>query len=291
MLRVVSWNVNAGRGVPEGKVSKLCDALARLDPDLLLLQEVASDHNARARLASGLAAVGLTEFYAPSPTTLSYGCAIASRWPLSVPETELSSAPFPELIAAADMTWPGGRALCLSVHAPNGSGHGWKKIETIECASRDLKRLDDRLAIVGGDFNEPVAVLADGTFVSKAAEGLLPGGSLNSLWGRTEKPVRRPDGAEIPGVRRTYLRQRWQTAVVQLLQPDLAAGHVHTHRRVHGAGSVTSHVVRGTERFFDHIVVSRAFEVVDAGYDHGVRRQPSRASDHSVCWAVLKTRT
>lgn len=278
-LRVASWNLNAGRGLSPQRLELVRGSLAELAPDVLLIQELTAAGAARATLAEALCSLGLAHVAGPRPERLGFGSAIASRWPL----TELPApavAPFPELIARADVHAPPGPVTAISVHAPNGSNHGWKKIETIEAVLSEVSALAGSPFVVGGDFNEPVDVLSDGTFVSKAAEGRLPGGSLASPWTRPEKPVGGVGGT----VRRGFPRSRWQSAVVDLLQPGPGAGHVRAHSGQH----VTTHINRGTERFFDHIVVSRTLTVASSGYLHRVRESPNAASDHSLVWADLR---
>jgi hypothetical protein len=47
-------------------------------------------------------------------------------------------------------------------------------------------------------------------------------------------------------------------------------------------------VANGHERFFDRILVSPHFEVVDAGFHHQWRE--SNLSDHSAAWADVRLR-
>ena len=147
LIRVVSWNLNAGRGLPARKLVRVCAALEALSPDVLLVQELTADPATRGRFAQALAHIGLRAFEGPRPVRLSYGSALACRWPLQDPARDLQ-APFPELVARAKAVSPHGAISCTSVHAPNGSNHGWKKIDTFESVLAEVSTLPERQFVV-----------------------------------------------------------------------------------------------------------------------------------------------
>ena len=53
--------------------------------------------------------------------------------------------------------------LVISVHIPNGSGYGWKKIDTFKALKEVVLEAKDKPCVVTGDFNEPQFIpLQDG---------------------------------------------------------------------------------------------------------------------------------
>jgi hypothetical protein len=49
------------------------------------------------------------------------------------------------------------------VHIPNGSGYGWKKIDTFKALKEVVLEAKDKPCVVTGDFNEPQFIpLQDG---------------------------------------------------------------------------------------------------------------------------------
>src|SRR5690606_5097443 len=115
---------------------------------------------------------------------------------------------------------------------------------------------------VGGDFNEPELVLADGRVASFLAD---EDGSASGTW------------LGIPA-------RRWQAAVETLLGPSARLRHVWMSRNP--GRRATTHISRGLSRFFDHILVSEHFRVRDAGFEHRWRANKD-PSDHSGAWALV----
>jgi endonuclease/exonuclease/phosphatase family metal-dependent hydrolase len=287
-MRVVSLNINCGSGLSRSRADKLEAALTKLRPDVLLLQELSLRPETIARLGGVAARCGLKGLVVPASNRLGYGSAIASRWDTrALPP--LADAPFPELLVGADIVVGEKTVRVFSVHMPNGSNHGWKKIESFEAMLRHVREFEGDAIVIGGDFNEPVAVLPSGEFCSVAGTPGPAGVSAEGTWSRREKPVRNDGQTET--VRRSFPRSRWQAAIVNLLQPGGSAGLVHAYGRLHGSRPVVTHVNAraGTERFFDHIVVSPGLSLLDAGYDHSVRARPGGASDHSAAWVIVET--
>lgn len=281
-------NINCGSGVSAGRAQKLEHAFRHLRPDILLLQELSLRPTAAERLGHVLRECGLDSFVVPSAGRLGYGSAIASRW-VTKPLPPVAGAPFPELLMGAEVAASKAPLRVFSVHMPNGSNHGWKKVESFEAMLNHLSQHVGAEVVVGGDFNEPVAVLPSGEFCSVAGTPGTSGVSAEGQWTRREKPV--PGGGAEAAARRSFPRSRWQAAVVGLLQGRRAEGGlVHAHEHIHGPGAVVTHVNAraGTERFFDHILVSSGLKILDSGYEHSVRASPNRATDHSAAWAVLQ---
>ena len=53
-------------------------------------------------------------------------------------------APFPELLARATVSLPDEQDIdVFTAHIPNGSGHGWRKIDTFTVLSATLRRALD----------------------------------------------------------------------------------------------------------------------------------------------------
>ena len=88
------------------------------------------------------------------------------------------------------------------------------------------------------------------------------------------------------GVRDTG--RRWDNAVRSVLADENVGGLIDVCRSVNGPDAVAcTHVVGGRQRFFDHILVSPHFRVLDMGFEHAWRAQ-HRCADHSAVWADLE---
>jgi exodeoxyribonuclease-3 len=277
-LNVFSWNIHATRGASETRVAKLVHAVEATGPDLVLLQEVAA-HRLPERLAKRLAQIGLPHIACsadPASVQKRYGNLIACRWPLEVINAKaLKSIPWPQSIAAATVTCGDRSVDVLSVHIPNGSNNGWRKVETLEGLAVYLQNADDKPRIVGGDFNEPREFRANGQVVTFGQKVKRDGTLTTSLtkWDNT-------------GV--VHPRYRWDHAVRAVLAGPSSHGLRHAYFDQHPFHSETTHIVRGTSRCFDHLMVSRHFHVVDAGYAHDLRTK--KLSDHSAVWGRLDLR-
>jgi endonuclease/exonuclease/phosphatase family metal-dependent hydrolase len=260
-VRIVTWNIWCNRGASDERLERIVERIRAASPDVLLLQEVLAERGFPKRLSAALAKIGLTHFhFSGGSADMQYGCVIASRYGLRAHKPRVRvQPPWPNLIASARVDAQG-TPLVFSVHVPNGSKYKWRKIETLEALTAMTEGAQP--TIVGGDFNEPELVLADGRVASFLAD---EDGSAAGTW------------LGIP-------RQRWQTAVEAVLGP--AARLRHTWMSRNPGRSAATHVTRGMERFFDHILVSDHFEVRDAGFEHGWRANKN-PSDHSGAWAVV----
>jgi len=119
------------------------------------------------------------------------------------------------------------------------------------------------LWIVGGDFNEPRTVFKGNQVISFGAD---------------------EDGV-VEGTWRGQPNSRWQESVARVLQPTKT--NVHAWLSRNEAVPTTTHVVRGIDRFFDHLLTSEHFDILDAGFEHSWRAGDDPMSDHSAAWATL----
>lgn len=169
----------------------------------------------------------------------------------------------------------------MGAHIPNGSGNGWIKIDTFEALARGIEATLDRTSphgspplILAGDFNEPQAVLGDGTIIPFTMKEVSPGeweakGDLRGAGGRA------------------YPRQRWVDGVKSILGEQPVGQLQHVVRVTEGPTSWhTTHRVRGLDRYFDHLLVSAHWRVLRSGLDHAVREHG--VSDHSLLWADVE---
>ncbi len=282
-MRVLSWNIRGIKGLGDKRLDDMLQGLGGLGPDVLLLQEVGHAGELPKRLRAGLAALGFSYFHHAAPghgmlPHAEYGSAIASRWRISdhastwlVPTQGKGLRS--ELIARATLHIEGLAVEVISAHMPNGSGNGWTKIEHFEALVRHIERLRDRPVILGGDFNEPRIERPDGRWLCFGES--LYGGNVWRPWKHWTHN----------GVRDTG--QRWCSAVRSVLAADNVGGLVDACRAVRGPAAVaTTHVAKGQNRFFDHILASRHFTIEDMGFEHAWRE--AGWSDHSAVWAKLK---
>jgi endonuclease/exonuclease/phosphatase family metal-dependent hydrolase len=161
-------------------------------------------------------------------------------------------------------------------HIPNGSGNGWRKIETFEALALGLGRAPARPRILGGDFNEPKHVLPHGE--------IIPFGGIQRADGRFHWEGERFHSKS----RDKHSRARWRNGVLGVLGPDAEHSLRHVWIDRYGYLEVVTHMTRAlNERFFDHLLVSNHFAVIDAGYhDDGWRTHGP--SDHSAAWARIE---
>jgi len=251
-MMLISWNVKH-QGL-RARVPTVLAALERTRPDLVTLQEVARD--AVANMFAGFARIGLPySVCTVLPTGLRYGNLIASRSPIE-PSTEpwVLGVPFPELIARATVATPNGSLDLITAHAPNGSKHRWKKIETMEALARGLRSLRSDPRVLTGDFNTPQAEAADGTV---------------TYWDEGD--------------------ERWLNGERSIIGGQAQHGLRDVFRAKHGyAAKPVSHYTRGTARRYDHIFASDSLVTDSVGYFEDW--MTNRWSDHAAMWARFKVR-
>lgn len=277
-MKVVSWNVCGVRGIQNRRHANVIAALSAAAPDILLLQEIACQWDDVQAMADGLKGIGLGHTHYSGGASLpgkKYGNVIASRWPITTGDLRHAKrAPWIQLLARASVAAPEGRVDVLNAHIPNGSGNGWKKIETFEALAEVLVRSNDAPRILAGDFNEPRQWLPDGRMVTFGLDPLKDG--TFSYWG----PWRHPKGRE------TGDGYRWDSGVRAILAGESIHGLRNVYRSVHGYREhPVTHRTRKSDRCFDHMFVSGHFKIEDSGYFHEWREE--RWSDHSAIWATL----
>lgn len=266
-LRVLSWNLHANCGIRSARLDRVIAAITTFGPDILLLQEVSGRGGVPERIRSQLAVEGWY-FSGIEASDKKYGNVIASRYPVRARHYVTSPlAPWPQLLAYATVEVPTGPIEVVSAHMPNGSEHGWKKIETFEALASMLGQVAGRPWILGGDFNEPQTVLSGNRVISFGAN---------------------KDG-EVVGMWRGQPNARWQAAVGRILGPTKS--NVHAWLARNESVTAATHVVRGQHRFFDHLLTSEHFEIHDAGFEHAWRQGTDAMSDHSGAWMTASLRS
>ncbi len=173
-LNVITWNINF-------RAASTLDPLAVLPslPDVVTLQEVKLEHAAgiRERLRNmGYATVYSGHQDAPGKR---YGNVIATRTQLTSSDPAAFNFPWAQLVAHARVDTPCGPVNVVTVHIQNGSGNGWKKIDSLDALKQMVLELKGEPLVLTGDFNEPRwAELQDGHIVTwgqdKYGERWLP---------------------------------------------------------------------------------------------------------------------
>lgn len=268
-LSVLTWNIRFG------SASTLDPLLARRPlPDVVTLQEVKIE--AAEAIRSRLTDEGFNVVYSgrPSAGKPRYGNVIAARRPLAVLDVDDVEYPYAQLVARARVETPDGAVNVVTVHVPNGSGYGWKKIETLEALRRLVVALEGEPLILTGDFNEPRwEPLQGGEVVTWGQE-----------WDGERWSVEAGDWTDKHGVTKEW--GRWDAAVRWFFDPE-ASGLRHAFWEHVGRGSMEqTHVARGRPRWFDHIFVSRHVDVGECAYLHALRTDGH--SDHSALETAFK---
>ena len=289
-MLLLSWNVRF-QSLP-GKLQEVIEAIRSASADIVTLQEVKT--SLADDVARRLADIGLAHAYCSGknapPTAMrerppirrlkrkDYQCLIASRWPVTAGGNRWRRrAPFPELLGRAKVSLPDEQEIDLfTVHIPNGSGNGWRKIDTFNVLSAALRRGNDSPRILTGDFNEPKRFRQSGQIVPFGEKIHDDKGTSIRGW-QTKFGVRRRNMERVNGVR-------------SVLDGASQHGLRDAYRDRHGVEAATpvTYNTRKNPRCFDHTFVSRHFEVVDCGYYHEWRKQ--KWSDHSAMWTKLSFR-
>lgn len=267
-MKVLSWNIRA-----QGLADRLPRLIAAIDdekPDIVLLQEVGTSMLDAVR--AQLAAIGLThsvDSLADSPRDLEkrpLPTLIASKWPtVRSDDAWRAKAPYPDAMVRATVLPPEAAAIdVFNVHIPNGSNHGWRKIETLDVLYAALVLATDEPRILCGDFNEPKVFRRSGQIVTFGDEDLVDGAKPWKDRFGTERPCR-----------------DWTRGVLQVLAGATSHGLRNVHRTMHGFAHVPiTHVTKASPRWFDHGFASRHFELTSAKYRHDWRE--TGLSDHSA---------
>ncbi len=240
-------------------------------PDLILLQEVLVSSSAE--LFEGLERIGLSESQAGwLPTHEAYyGSAIASRWSVrGVDDRWKRGAPWPELYARCVVDVDGLLLDVVSVHMPNGSNNGWKKIDAYEAIARSIAEPNEHPLIVGGDFNEPMSYGPDGSMSTFAEQDCDRDDLANTYWNGDPRPL-----------------SVWDESVRKLLDGGL--GIHDAHSLANGLGEMpSSHRSGIVSRCLDHLLISS--ELTALHCDYLVPVMYDGVSDHAPLTCDLKPR-
>ena len=290
-MLLLSWNVRF-QSLP-GKLHNVIEAIRSARPDIVTLQEVKT--SLADDVARRLADIGLIHAYCSGkdapPTAMRtlppirrlkrkiYQCLIASRWPVAARGNRWRRrAPYPEVLARATVYPPDEQEIDLfTAHIPNGSGNGWRKIDTFNVLSAALRRGTDSPRILTGDFNEPKRFRQSGQIVPFGEKIYEDGGTSIRGW-QTKFGVRRRNMERANGVR---------SVLAGASQHGLRDAYRDRHG-VETATPVTHRTTRDNPRCFDHTLVSRHLEVTECGYYHEWRKKGW--SDHSAMWTRLSFR-
>lgn len=277
-MLVLTWNIHGNRGIADERLSRIVNAIASVNPDLVMLQEVGND--VVVKLASKLDEHHFSSCSIRGPSDeKAYGNMIAARGPVHPHASGWAKAPWPHLLLRAVVTVGGHDIDVIAAHIPNGSGNGWKKIETLEGLAEALETAPAMPRIVGGDFNEPQRFLPDGGLISFGAKKRANG--EYSLEGERRSAVTpKLNGTE------DHSRKRWDDAVRRVLAKHAPHGLRHAFRERNGFDQLAAtHSVQGKARWFDHLLVSREFTIDAAGHYDDWRS--GDLSDHAPAWATL----
>jgi endonuclease/exonuclease/phosphatase family metal-dependent hydrolase len=269
-IQVVTWNVHF-------QGASVLDALkAHAQPDILTLQEVTFDQHRDFKERLGVMGFNCCPGSPRQMGGKHYGNLVATRWALDPVEVRYSGKriPWPELLIQASVSVNGRSFLVVSVHIPNGSGYGWKKIDTFNALRNVVRKAKGKPCIVTGDFNEPRYELQDRCIVTWGQE-----------WNaRQRRFIHWQPWKDRSG--RLGSGKQWDNAVRWLFEKEEEHGMRHAFWEAHGPGCMdVSHVNRGQPRWFDHMFVSRDFHVERCEYLHEVRL--GGQSDHSALSATL----
>lgn len=266
-LSVLTWNINFRADRVLGPLASLPDL-----PDVVTLQEVTLSHEAliRRRLEDlGYAVVSSGDSAA---TDKRYANMIAARGRLAPSDLSAFGFPWPQLVSHATLDTPGALVNLVTVHVPNGSGNGWKKIDALESLRRMVLSLKGEPLVLTGDFNEPrFEKLQDGRIVT---------------WGQEQC-----DGRWLPWAVWTFdgvtdTGDRWDAAVRWFFEAMDESGIRNAFWDAAGHGEMAaSHYSRRKPRWFDHVFVSGEFQVDSCEYLHSFREDGF--SDHSALLASL----
>jgi endonuclease/exonuclease/phosphatase family metal-dependent hydrolase len=155
-IRIVTWNVARRDASVRDALEKAVGSASRLD--LLVLQEVGPAHSEGFR--ERLVKFDLRHVYYTAHLDLPCLCeinVIGSRWPLDATELRYArkELPWPQALTRASVSVNGHSILVLTAHIPNGTRHGWEKIDTFKVLNELVLQAKGTPSIVAGDFNEP----------------------------------------------------------------------------------------------------------------------------------------
>lgn len=268
-IQLVTWNVHF-------QGARILDAL-KSQPDVLALQEVT--FNQRRAFEERLGRMGLKccPDSQPQAGGKDYGNLIAARWTIEPVEARSSGEkpPWAQLLVQASVSVNGRSFLVITVHIPNGSGYGWKKIDAFNALKDAAREAKGRPCILTGDFNEPQFIpLQDGGHIVTWGQEWNRQKGCYECWKKWSFQGRSGNGEE------------WDAAVRWIFEAHNEHGLQHAYWNAHGRGVMpVSHVSRGQPRWFDHMFLSPHFTVELCEYLHELRGPA--LSDHSALQAKL----
>lgn len=256
-MRLISWNVNARKGIAEAQAS----ALGQREPDIVALQEIRAgtvDAWEKQLRLCGLEHFRSTHEFVEDRHNF---VAAASRWPLRLSGADID-VPMRELVLALEVeTEPFGTVELIATHVPNGSSYGEKKVRHFEALRRHLEQPSDWPRILCGDFNSPRREFRD-------ERGVV-------TWAQTED-----------GRLRKSRGQRWDDAERSVIAGLQSLGFVDTFRKLHpgdfSQGTWKPRGPSGIERRFDHVFADRSLRATGCSFIHAWRTDRPSLSDHSA---------
>jgi len=265
-LDVLTWNFH------RGTVDQLTP-LERLEvrPGILTLQEVTVGRLPAIRRALEALGYSVLDSCVPAAREKRYGNLVATSSQVAATAVPVEGFPWPQLALRVRLDVGSGPFSVVTVHIPNGSANGWRKIDALEALRRLVESSRDEPLIVTGDFNEPqFQPLQDGQVVS---------------WAKVRRAGRWATVERLTCHGETDAGERWDSAVRWFFDAK-ASGLRNAFWERHGIGAMEpSHLAHGSSRWFDHILATREFRVESCDFLHEWREQGF--SDHSPLRAVL----
>ena len=261
-LGVLTWNINFRNADAMEPLESIINRL-----DVVTLQEVKREHFLAVR--GLLADLGLNHAHYTGHDS-NYGNLIAARYELEAVPSAVK--PWPELLGHAIVHTPAGNVRVLTVHAPNGSGNGWAKIETLVDLQHTLSGLREDRVVLTGDFNEPqLTRVLDGRVVTWGQEAT---GDEFATWSRWR--------SDLPG----DTGDRWDDVASWFFEPERSGLH-HVHWEIENArvDLPETHVSGGVSRSFDHVFVSDGLAATRCEY---LAQTRPLYSDHTAVLATIR---
>lgn len=279
-LKIVSWNIKLGGG---DRIEKQVKALCARNPDVIALQEVIPQKADVFR--QQFEGTELKHIIDSFPQRNSYqlkggrqfGELIASRWKLKqIASTEFGvPARWTQKVLSANIYTPQGMVEIHTVYVPNGSNHGWEKIDVFEAIYKRLACNVRYHRILCGDFNSPEEETANGQ--------IRTCGQVTKAFGRyiITKKYRDKKG-------RVDAEERWDLGERSVLEGLRRYDLSDVFRAKHGyRKKAFSHYINNNPtngRRFDHIFASSSLKIIECEYLQRLRR----FSDHAPIEAVFK---
>lgn len=284
-MRLISWNIKLGGGKRiEAQVKALCSRR----PDIIALQEITPDtvpifcelfeKTELKHIKDSFPRCGSKQLKGGRQL----GEMIASRWELKqIASTEFGT-PWPEKVLSVLIDEkPWGKVEIHTVHLPNGSNHGWTKIEMFEAIYKRLACNVRHHRILCGDFNSPLEETADGQIRTCGQD------SWSEFYGRfiINKTYRDKHGRAFP-------EERWDVGERNVLEGlrryDLTDVFRFIHGYKKGAFSYyTNNRGKYIGRRFDHIFASASLKPQECNYLTEFSKK-LKLSDHAPLEAVFK---